>query len=65
MLPVEKALNQAQKLTEIKAKLTEIKAQQSENESEMRIILAHGFAPFSSLEQAYEKKTAACSLTRY
>jgi len=48
VLPVEKVLNQVRQLAQ-----KETEAQQSENESEMYIILAHGFAPFSSRERVY------------
>jgi len=48
MLPVEKVLNQVWQLAQ-----KETKAQHCEKESEMLIILAHGFAPFPSRERAH------------
>jgi len=48
MLPIEKVLNQVFQLT-----LKETKAQQSENKSEIHIILAHEFSPFPSCERAH------------
>jgi len=52
MLPNEKVLNQVRQLAQKKTK-----AQQSENESVMRIILEHEFAPFPSCKWIFRAGT--------